>query len=294
MALLLHHHWVVAAWNCTLVSWWLFGWSAVFLTCVSCGNFFLTHLILEWIVYDECRLVDINSFWRLTTASKSVINQGLVTLWLNDAELLLTKTSHQVIRLGSRSLACSLAWAWPYLTRVLFWSWALRLTRGLASRLVLHCRNVTATCFTLIWIWPISLLFVINELFVLIKQTLLQFIVCLRILRLVCTLWRCLVALKILQSSMSVVLMCPMRSHDRALSRCNQFAMLASSNKLWAVLTGMRSKLIMNLNIIETGVVRNLIYRLELVIAYRLAVEIDRTRWWLLNLRAASDFIEHG
>ena len=41
----------------------------------------------------------------------------------------------------------------------------------------------------------------------------------------------------------------------------------------------MRSKLIMNLNIIETGVVRNLIYRLELVIAYRLAMEIDRTRW---------------
>ena len=45
------------------------------------------------------------------------------------------------------------------------------------------------------------------------------------------------------------------------------------------MLTGMRSKLIMNLNIIETGVVRNLIYWLEVVIAYRLAVEVDRTRW---------------
>ena len=140
---------------------------------------------------------------------------------------------------------------------------------------MLHGRYVTAASLTLIRIRSVRLLFIIYELFVLIEQTLFQFIVRLRILSLARSLRSSLIALEVLQGSMRVALVCSVRSHYRALARCNQFALLASPHKFGAMLARVRGKLVMNLNVVEAGVVGYFIHWLKVVVADRLAVEID-------------------
>ena len=54
----------------------------------------------------------------------------------------------------------------------------------------------------------------------------------------------------------------------------------------------MRCKLVVHLDVIEAGVVRDLANRLQVMVAF--AVEIDWAGRGLLDFRAAPDFVEHG
>ena len=82
---------------------------------------------------------------------------------------------------------------------------------------MLHRRDIPSAGLPLIRVAPIGLLFVVDQLLVLVEQALLQLVVGLRVLGLVGHLLRGGVRLEVLEGGVGAVLVGAMCSHDRAL-----------------------------------------------------------------------------